>query len=196
MKLVVVLEGGPGVGKTSVATYLRKELPRRGVSVCVVDDGVRLFAPILAKLFGKWFEAPRDMIEYMLLGWQLAKFVECLDSDVVVMDYGPEAPLGFMEADSVHYPRELEGLANALLEGVKSLLVILEPPAGYARDSVRWEDPKRADKYRRALIVRTLSLVPRIKAKALVVPEKDSVSERAKIVLEEVLNELGEGGKG
>lgn len=190
-KLVVVLEGGPGVGKTSVARLLRARLEEMGVKTCVVSDGVRLFAPILAKIFGLWFRAPREVVEYMLLGWQVARFVECLSSDVIVMDYGPEAPLGYMEADGVRYPPQLEGLAKALLSGLKVIVALLEPPATYSVDDVRWEPPEVANRYRRALSFKALSLVSRVGAKALVVPEKDRVEERVEVLLREILHELG-----
>jgi len=184
------------VGKTSVAQELRDSLASLGYGVCVVDDGVRLFAPVLSKLFGAWYRAPRELIEYMLLGWQVASFVKCLDSDVVIMDYGPEAPLGYMDADGVPYPRELENLALALFKGLRLLVAILEPPTTYRRDDVRWEDLELANRYRRYLSIRALTLVSKARAKAVIIPERSSVAERARMLLRVVLNELVEGAKG
>jgi len=193
LSIAIVLEGGPGVGKSSVARFLKGFLEGCGIRACIVGDGVRLFARYLARVFGRWFLAPREVIEYMVLGWQLGKLSECISEgcDAIIMDYGPEAPLGYMEADGVEYPRELDRVSEAALQGLRVLIVVLEPPASYGRDGVRWEDLWLANRYRRFLTWRALSLVPRLGAKAIAVPEKGSAVERAAIVARVVLDELG-----
>ncbi|ABM80558.1 ATP-binding protein [Hyperthermus butylicus] len=180
-RLLIVFEGGPGIGKTTLSRLLAELLERRGRKTCVVWDAVRGIAPVLSRLFGEWYRAPRELIEYMFLGYQLRRLHECVeaDTDTVILDYGVEAPLAYMEADGVPYPKELEELAEAVLSGWRVVVFILEQPVAYSTDVVRWEDPRRAQGYARRLIARALSLVERLGAVAYVLPEKPSVEERA-----------------
>jgi len=192
-KLVIILEGGPGVGKTTIATLLAKRLSERGFKTCVVDDAIRSISALLGKLFGKWYLAPRELIEYMFMGYRLRVLEECTGkADVIIMDYSVEAPLAYMEEDRVPYPRQLERLAEEMLSSSKVVVFILEQPVTYQRDHIRWEDMRRAIRYARRLTVRALSLVARLNAKAYVLPEKPNVIERVEKIMEIVLRELGE----
>ncbi len=183
-RLYVVLEGGPGVGKSSVAELLAELLRSRGLSVCIVHDSSREVASVLGKLFGKWYLAPRSLIEYMILGHQVHGLQRCKEAgaDIVILDYGVEAPLAYMEADGTSYPGELDRLAEALLGDAPVLVFVLERPVSYAGDRVRWEDLLRAQRYSRSLIRRVSSLAARLGAAVYVVPEKRSPRDRARLV--------------
>ena len=190
-RLVIILEGGPGVGKTTIATLLAKRLSEKGFKVCVVDDAIRSISSLLSKLFGKWYLAPRELIEYMFMGYRLRVLEECIEkADIIIMDYGVEAPLAYMEEDQVSYPQQLERLAEEVLNGSKVLVFILEQPVAYQKDHIRWEDIKKATRYARRLTVRALSLVARLNAKAYVLPEKMDVAERVEKITKIVLEEL------
>jgi len=183
-RLYVVLEGGPGVGKSSIAGLLAELLRSKGLSVCVVHDSSREVARVLGRLFGKWYLAPRTLIEYMILGHQVHGLQRCkeMGADIVLLDYGIEAPLAYMEADGASYPRELDSLAEALLDDAPVLVFILERPVTYTGDNVRWEDLLRAQRYSRSLIRRASSLAARLGAAVYVVPEKRSLHNRVLVV--------------
>lgn len=190
-RLVIILEGGPGVGKTTIATLLAKRLSEKGFKVCIVDDAIRSISSLLSKLFGKWYLAPRELIEYMFMGYRLRVLEECIEkADIIIMDYGVEAPLAYMEEDQVSYPQQLERLAEEVLNGSKVLVFILEQPVAYQKDHIRWEDVKKATRYARRLTVRALSLVARLNAKAYVLPEKMDVAKRVEKITKIVLEEL------
>jgi hypothetical protein len=146
---------------------------------------VRYVAPILSRLFGTWYRAPRDLLEYIFLGYQLRMLHECREVgyDVVLMDYSIEAPLAYMEADGVEYPRELDSLVETVLGGYKVVVLVLEQPVAYATDAVRWEDPVKAQSYARRLVKRALNLVGRLNAVAYIIPEKPSIEERVALAL-------------
>jgi thymidylate kinase len=184
--IYVVLEGGPGTGKSSVAAALAERLKELGSNACVVDDAVRGIAPVLNKLFGAWYHAPRELIEYMFLGYQLSKIHECIrrGTDVIILDYSVESPLAYMEADGITYPPELEALAEAVLPKNRVNVFILEQPIAYQADNIRWEDLKAAQRYSRRLVARALSLASRIGARVYVIPEREDVNERVEIILE------------
>jgi len=183
--LYVILEGGPGVGKTSVAEALALELRRRGLRPCIVDDAARGIAPVLDRLFGRWYRAPRELVEYMFLGYQLSRINQCLEggADIVILDYSVESPLAYMEADGVSYPPQLEELAEAVLSQGRVSVFVLEQPIAYQADTVRWEGLREARRYAGRLVARALSLAARLNAKVYVIPERRTVEERAGLIL-------------
>ncbi len=183
---IIVLEGGPGVGKTTLARILADMLSRRGYRACIVDDAMRGIAPLLDRLFGRWYQAPREVVEYMFLGYQLRRMHECLaeGSDVLIFDYSIESPLAYMSADGVPYPSQLEKLAEAAIPGDAEVYVfILEQPVAYSPDSVRWEDIAAARKYARHLVARAVTLASRLGARVYVVPERETPEERSRMII-------------
>jgi thymidylate kinase len=187
--LYVVLEGGPGVGKSTLSEIVKELLEQRGLRTCVVRDSSRSIARILGRLYGEWWRAPRELIEYMILGHQLHGIEACREqgADIIVLDYGVEAPLAYMEADGIEYPRELDSLAEAVLNDAPVAVFVLERPVAYATDEVRWEDVRRAQRYSRLLVRRALSLVERLGAVAFAIPEKPEPRQRAEKIVELIL---------
>jgi len=191
-KLYIVLEGGPGVGKTSISTLLARLLEPLGHHVCLVHDSSRQIATVLTKLFGEWHQAPRELIEYMILGHQVHGLQRCKqeDADIIILDYNIEAPLAYMETDGTKYPRELDRLAETLLGDAKTIVLVLERPITYNNDEIRWEPLTKAQKYSRNLVKRALSLVKRINAKAYIIPEKRTPPERTLLIATIIKQEL------
>jgi len=184
-RIAVVLEGGPGAGKTSTARMLAEILRRQGLRPCIVDDAARTLSSIFTRLFGEWHNAPRMLIEYVFLGYQLCRLRACSDADVVILDYSIEAPLAYMEADGIDYPGELDDIGFEVLRGFDEVyFFVLEQPCSYGLDEARWEPPRRAARYARALFRRAAVLARRLDAPLYVLPERSDAGERARLIAE------------
>ncbi len=181
-RIAVILEGGPGAGKTSVARELADMLRARGLRACIVGDAARLLAGLLGRLFGDWHRAPRSVIEYLFMGYQLCGLMECSGADVAILDYSLDAPLAYMEADGLEYPRELDGISLEALKGFRVYVFVLEGLSGYGTDEARWEPPPTAQRYSRFLFRRAAALAARLGVPLYVVPEMRGPRERASFI--------------
>ncbi len=189
-RIAVILEGGPGAGKTSVARILAEALSRHSLTACIVEDAARPIAGLLSRLFGDWSKAPRRLVEYMILGYQVARLAECSGSDVTILDYSIDAPLAYMEADGEQYPRELDGLGVEALRNYVVYIFVLEQPTCYATDDARWEPPIIAARYTRTLLRRAARMASMLGAPIYVIPERRDPRERASMIIK-LLGEHG-----
>ncbi|MET1160510.1 MAG: ATP-binding protein [Thermoprotei archaeon] len=151
---LVLVAGGPGTGKTTLAYGLANRLKKLSYSVYVIRDWAR---EIIAREKPKgdrgilpWTN--RVLFEYLVVKHHLEEYKRVLSSDydIVIEDGGGFAAKAYCVVDGVELPSNYSELLE-YSDRVSLVLLTTYTREIYSTDDVRWENPVYAERIHEAI---------------------------------------------
>lgn len=138
----IVVVGGPCSGKTTVVRGLKDKLTSLGYTVFVIEDQAREIIREQQAIGGRllpWIDRLGFELEVARRHYNLLRQALSKGYDFIIEDSGIPATLAYIKVDGIKPPKELLEIVEEVRE-IIDMVLAMNPPIRYTRDSERWED--------------------------------------------------------